>query len=362
MKEKSFLSKHKKPVIFVTLLILAGAAIFYFSSKSGGTKVDTVSPETRMAKLTVSASGILKSDNFAELSFPSTGNLTSLKVKKGDKVTNGQLLATLYSTPQSETAQAAKAAVESAIKDRELFTEANSGAEYIEYRQSDDYRLKLKQYNDQIDQAQGSYRASQAGIQNLYIKAPFDGTILDISKQIGEVAAAGTPIIKLANLDQQYFEVELDQEDFGKIKIGTLAEINLDAYADTIFQGNVAELPYYSSDTGTGKDQFVVKLKIEPDAKHPILLGMTGDADLIVEQTSTDVTVLPFDAVYTDSDNSTYIWIVENGIIKKHPVTIGLEGDIYTEIKDDLSNLTIIVPASSNTKLVDGTKAQVTTL
>ena len=57
-------------------------------------------------------------------------------------------------------------------------------------------------------------------------------------------------------------------------------------------------------------------------------------------------------------ENKYYVWIVENNTLVKLPIEIGLEGDIYTQVKTDLSNKEIVVPLSSGDKVEEGAKVK----
>jgi hypothetical protein len=85
------------------------------------------------------------------------------------------------------------------------------------------------------------------------------------------------------------------------------------------------------------------------------MLGMKGDAYVILAKTNGDVPSLTYDEIFYDNDNNPYVWVAVNNIMRKQSITTGLEGDIYTELKSPVTG-TIIVPAKDADKLVDGYK------
>ena len=172
------------------------------------------------------------------------------------------------------------------------------------------------------------------------------------SKKEGEISTLSETIIKLADLDNLFFEVKLDQEDFGLVNIGQNVKVDLDSYENFSFIGKVSHLPNFADSSGSTQE-FIVEITVDPSENRPVLLGMTGEASIIVSQTETEVPVLQFDTIFTNVDEK-YIWTVENGVTKKRIIQTGLEGDLYTEIKEDLTGVQIVIPTNNDIEIEEG--------
>jgi hypothetical protein len=61
-----------------------------------------------------------------------------------------------------------------------------------------------------------------------------------------------------------------------------------------------------------------------------------------------------FNEISYDEDSNPYVWVVESEKIKKLPIEIGLEGDLYTEVKTDLTGKSIVVPATESVEIQEG--------
>lgn len=349
----------KKKIIILSILIITAIGLwFWFSgSKTTTIKVESVPVENVSVRETVSASGIINSQNYATLNFLSSGTLKRINANEGDQVQQNQILATLDSYSVSQTAKAAKDARDIALRNKDLFIE-----QYAEDKDliggEDQYQIRLRILNEEISKSEATYNSQLGNITNLNMRAPFDGTIVEVLKKRNEPVSLSEVVMKIADLTDLYFELDLDQEDFGKVNIGDAVEVELDAYPNEIFYGKVIELPTYINSSSATGNQLEVKIKLDSTDKN-ILLGMAGDGTVVTQQTSDTVQSLPFDAIFIDDDNLNYIWILDNNYLKRKYVEVGIEGDVYTEVIDNLDGLTVVIPSDSGSEIKEGDKGQI---
>lgn len=345
--------KNKKLII---LLIILGVGAYLYTQRSASKpiEVEKASLERNVVTKTVSGSGVITSENEADLAFLGTGRITELNVKKGDLVEKDTLLARIFDSGAYSSTQARKDARDVALRDLDLFKQTYQN-NHKAVGGTDEYNISIRRLEELVSAAEATYQASIMGLSSYYLTAPFSGTILDVSGAVGEIASVTSPTIKIADLTQLVLEVELDQEDFSFVRLGQKAEVTLDSYPDVTFMGEVVEVPLFvdSSD----QESFLVKIAISPQDK-PILLNMDGDVSIIIDSTNDEVNSLTFDQVFFDDDNKPYVWIDQNGSLGKKYIEIGLEGDIYTHIKSDISE-TIVVPSNPDQEAKEGLKIQV---
>lgn len=350
---KKNIFKKTKNILLVCLLI--GGIFLYFKQKNSVTVlVRKIEVSNREVRKTVTASGLVLSDKQADLSFLASGNISRILVSENENVTKGQLLAYINSHPQSQTIQSYKDARDIRLRQKELFeNEEKSNSRLL--GGDDSYDIKLREYEEALSQAEASYQAQLSLLANYYIYAPFDGTVVNISKKEGEVATAGVPVITIADLEDIVFEVVLDQEDYSNVKEGQEAEVTLDSYDNHPFKGSVDNLSLFSDPARGG---FVEKIRFESNGKS-IKVGMVGDAFMITDKTDGEVPSLIFNEISYDESDSPFVWILENNKVMKQYIEIGLEGDLYVEIKSDLSGKTVVVPAKNNLEIDDGYTAKI---
>lgn len=122
-----------------------------------------------------------------------------------------------------------------------------------------------------------------------YITSPINGTIVKNDVVKNETVSAATPLAIVADTDNMYVGVNIEETDIRKILVGQDVKITLDAYPDKTFKGKVTEIDnttqtYFSgtsslstSGTYTKITQLVpVKVSIENNDNLPLTLGMNA--------------------------------------------------------------------------------------
>ena len=80
-----------------------------------------------------------------------------------------------------------------------------------------------------VGQAQAQLTEARENRQDLTVKAPFDGTVVTRVAEPGEVITAGTPVITLLDLSKVYLRGFVPEGQIGKIKAGQAAHVYLDS-------------------------------------------------------------------------------------------------------------------------------------
>ncbi len=349
---KKFLKIIRYPAIIALGVLFARFVLFRDNIKS--IPVTQVELSNRVVEKTVSASGEVKAKKEAELSFNTAGKIQDIKVEKGDTVAKGDLLAYLDNYSAAQTAQSYKDARDVTLRDKDKYIEDYS-TNLDAVGGSDEYAIALRRLDELISEAEATYQASLASLSDTYMYAPFAGTIVDVTKQMGETATIGASVVKLADLTNLIFEIVVDQEDYGLLKQNQSVKIELDAYENYTFSGFISKLPYYAN--GGDSANFTVEITLNSDDQHPVLLGMMGDAHIVVASTETEVPSLVYDEISFDEDDKPFVWVVRNGWLAKQPVEIGLEGDVYTQILTPIQD-TIVTSVSKDTEIKEGFKAK----
>lgn len=122
-----------------------------------------------------------------------------------------------------------------------------------------------------------------------YITSPINGTIVKNDVVKNETVSAATALAMVADTDNMYVGVNIEETDIRKILVGQDVKITLDAYPNKTFKGKVTEIDnttqtYFSgtsslstSGTYTKVTQLVpVKVSIENNDNLPLTLGMNA--------------------------------------------------------------------------------------
>ncbi len=130
---------------------------------------------------------------------------------------------------------------------------------------------EIEAVKGQIEEARGRVAFFQTQLANTVIRAPINGTILEREVEVGEyvttsfVGERGAKgyVVSLADLNDLQVELDINQNDFAKLKPRQPGIITTDAYPDREYEGYIEEI---SPEANRQKATVQVKVKIlEPD-------------------------------------------------------------------------------------------------
>lgn len=139
-----------------------------------------------------------------------------------------------------------------------------------------------KQLEGELENAKKQLEAARSALEDLELKAPFNGTTSRISVREGEWVNIGQNAMLLADLTQLQVETtDLNEIDVARIKEGAPVEITFDALPDTKIQGVVERIAARSSE-GSGVN-YTVTISMQ-DRPEKLRWGMTAFVDIKVEE------------------------------------------------------------------------------
>jgi HlyD family secretion protein len=414
--------KSKKKIGIIAGIVLLGILIIVVvlvkNKRNDGIKVTAEKVTKRTIIQTVSANGKIQPEKDIKISPYISGEVVELMVKEGAQVKAGDLLAKIDPEIYVSAYDQSTAALNS-----QMASEANAKArlsqmkaQYDNAKQIFDRQQKLFKQNvisqADYDQAKASYdvaqaqveasqqdikaaefqvKSSEAGLKRAKedltrtaIFSPNDGTVSKLSVEKGERVtgasqfSSGTEIMTIANLNEMEAQVEVNENDIVRVKLGDTALIEADAYLNRKFKGVVTEIATSANSTGTSVDQvtnFNVKIHLLKDsykdlldAAHPeyspFRPGMTTTVEIQTE-TAKDALSIPIQAVTTrvtkdsldkynaknvkektDGNDKTEmvsskkktgeiqecVFVLDNGKVKKVNVKSGIQDNTYIQI------------------------------
>jgi RND family efflux transporter MFP subunit len=161
---------------------------------------------------------------------------------------------------------------------------------------------------DAIASAQAKVDAAQSTVDELSITAPFDGEVVAIQTNVGDQTAEGTSAIILVNRSVLYTDVQVDETDISKVKIGNTATITYSALPDVTSTGKVTFINPVGV-TNSGVVDYTVRVTLDT-ADPSILLGATATVVIETGAASAKLTV-PVKAVQSD-DAGEYVMLVKS--------------------------------------------------
>ncbi len=96
----------------------------------------------------------------------------------------------------------------------------------------------------QLNIARAEYNVARAALDKMTIRAPIDGTVLQVNVRPGELAtpASQQPPLQLADLSALCVRAELDERDLGSIKLGQAVTVRAAAFPGREFEGSVSSI------------------------------------------------------------------------------------------------------------------------
>ena len=280
--------------IFKSVALFSLLTTFLFSCSGDKTKDAKVLPAVAAtvnqvaganSSKYVSASGKIEAENSANVSTKMMGYITSIKVKTGQKVSKGQLLATVNNTDlQAKRAQTeagitqATAAYNSAKKDYDRFV-VLLGQKSASQKEMDNVATQYEMAKAGLEAAKQMKNEVMAQFSYTNITAPFSGTITNTFVKEGDMANPGMPLVSLEGNTKLQAIVMVSESEISQIKNGMAADIMVKSI-DKSFKGNVIEVSSSAKNTG---GQYIVKLSLE-NTIESILSGMFANVVFPVEK------------------------------------------------------------------------------
>jgi HlyD family secretion protein len=303
-EEREKMGRKKWLLTAAGLVIVIGACsgFWLWSGKSGKplqAAFSTVQVRKGSLDVKISGTGNIEAAQRQTIKASSSGKIAEVKVKQGDKVKKGQVLATFE---QSDTTGAT-----SQIRSKQLDLEKKkldlqTLMDQFKQAPDDDKRAEL---SINIQKQQLDIESTQADIQSLKaddssldpITAPIDGTLATFSiakgDTIGGQAGTNGSLGEVVDYDHLQMVVGVDELDIPKVKKDQETTVLVEALPDETFTGKVTEIAEEGT-ASNGVSSFNVTLALN-EVKN-LKVGMSAEASILVQQKA-DALYLPIEAV-----------------------------------------------------------------
>ncbi|NJD60630.1 MAG: hypothetical protein C3F13_01440 [Anaerolineales bacterium] len=132
----------------------------------------------------------------------------------------------------------------------------------------------LNLVNARVSAAKENLAAAQATLEQFDLRAPANGTLVELNLNEGELVMIGQPVAKWADLSEWYVEtIDLTEIDVVNIELGQVVEVAADAFPDNIMSGTVTTIRDTFQEV-RGDITYVTRIKLE-DAAPGLRWGMT---------------------------------------------------------------------------------------
>ena len=179
--------------------------------------------------------------------------------------------------------------------------------------------------------AQANLEAAQDALEAATMVAPFDGTIISVGVEVGDLVSSNVNVVTIADLTDLRVYAIVDETDIAKLEIGQLVEITFDAFPGRKFWGEVLEVPLQGK-LVQNILTYEVPLSLQGGQDVALKPGMTANLKIVVGRAD-NALLVPAMAIQQGEDgNVVYVQTGPNGATEATVVQTGLGNGTYTQI------------------------------
>lgn len=347
-----------RTVVFSGLILAIAATLSACSSER---KVDASTPEIVYLKVVTAttmsvpdaleAVGTVRAFQTSQLASQATGTITQVRVREGDRVRRGEVLALI---DQSEPSAALDRAVATEAAAANELTAAESDLQLAEstlarYQILFDKQIIARQQFDEVKarqqsalahrdlaraaqlQAKAAVTEAKAVLDFTRVTAPFDGVVTERKLDPGAMASPGLPILTVEDVSRYRLEASVNENDLRYVRLGDHVPVSIDALGDTQLTGRVVQIvPAADAASRT----FIIK--VELPGNNAVRSGLFGHAQFSRGQKQ--ALLLPQTAVVERGQLHGAYVVSADGLAELRYLTLGRTSGSQVEILAGVQN------------------------
>jgi len=308
--------------------------------------VTVVVPGRSEVARTITASGALAARRDQPVGVAGEGGLVrAVMVDAGSWVRQGQVLATIDRSVQSQTAAQLAASIQVARADAALAQNefdrsaalVNRG--FVSKADLDRKKAARDAANARIRVAEAQLGATRAQIGRLDIRAPTSGLILSRSIEVGQIVSGGAGgLFRLARGGEMEMRAQMSQQDLAAVRVGLPVDVT-PLGATTSISGSIWQVsPVIDPQSRLGEVRIAIP--------YSAAIRPGGFAEARIATGTTTAPLLPQSAVLSDSKGN-YVYVVNaKNVIERRAIKVGEVGERGIGILSGLSGQEAIVESA----------------
>ena len=349
------------------VLLLAAIAAAYALFRDNALEVQTASAVANGGSAGTGGAAVLNASGYvvarrqATVSAKTTGRVAEVLIEEGMAVKQGQVLARLDDTtirPQLSLAERQLDSTRKNLQEIEVrIAEASRSLQRMEKlrtdklvseSQLDSAQSEFAALNARLDAskadvkvAEGSLRVRAQELDDLTVRAPFDGMVVSKDAQPGEmvspISAGGgftrTGIATIVDMDSREIEVDVNEAFINRVKAGQKTEAVLDAYPDWTIPSHVINIVPTAD-----RQKATVRVRIAFDVLEPRIMRDMGVKVSFLEDSKQEASAAPRVTVRVPSSSivkegeASYVWRVRDDRLERVAVRVGAERDGQVDV------------------------------
>lgn len=287
-------------------------------------------------------SGVAQADKQSKLSFRVSGTVSGLKVKLGDVVRKGQVIATIAPLDYSIQAEQANASTKGAMANLESantqLINARSSYQRIEklYESNSASLSDFEQAKSAYESAQASYDAASTQVTSsekqlqsarnqvnyTRLVAPFSGVITALNTEVNELVGSGAPVAELSSVSNPEVRIGIPENFISSIKRGEMVDIVFPVLPNKVYAGKVSEISFATG--GSPTYPAIIAINTPSQTIRP---GMAATVTFKQKASGDATLTCPVKALGKDTEG-TFVFVLEKSTgerytVRRHAVEVG---------------------------------------
>jgi len=346
-------------IVLAAVVLVAAALLAWFQGRGDASPVTVVTaralPTVGGSASVLDATGYVTARRQATVSAKITGKVRTLLIEEGQRVAEGEVLATLDDAEaraevalrraQVEAARAGLAEIQSGLanaerefeRQRELEEQKLISVSVLDATrtQAEALRARLASQQSQVKVADEALLAAKVQLDNTIVRAPFAGVVTVKAAQPGEmispISAGGgsirTGIGTIVDMDSLEIQVDVSEAYINRVQAGQPVEAVLNAYPEWRIPAEVIAIVPTAD-----RSKATVKVRIALGAKDSRIVPEMGVRVAFLEEHSgaagtpaaapASGVLVPQAAIRQDASEDV-VYVVSDGKAQRRPVTLG---------------------------------------
>lgn len=301
--------------------------------------VDVATVEPRVLSRALPLSGSIAPYVQATLKSKVGGEVEQLKLREGQDVREGDVIARVDTRNLQAQYDREAAAVEKARADLELARlNRDKNRTLLEQRfiSQNTFEQTESAYAGSVASfklAEAEARVAKINLDDAQIRAPFSGTIAKRLVQPGEKVSPDSAIVTVVDLKQMVLEAAVPAAEIPSVRVGQKVRFRVGGFGDREFQGEVQRINPLTSD---GSRAITIYIAV-PNADSALKGGMFAQGELLLDS-SQPVLAISQRAV-RDEAGASYVYTLRDEKVVRTPVKLGprAKGEPFVEVRGGLS-------------------------
>lgn len=342
------------------ILYIAFGSVFLFACKGGDKREKAIIQQDTIPVKVVSlleedtdaeiiTSGYFTTNDETILSFKNGGVINRIYVKEGDKITKGQLLASVNPTEIGSQVEQVQLSLQKAQRDydraNKLFKDSVATLE------------QLQNAKTALDVAKQQIQSAKFNEGYTAIRATRNGYVLRKLANDGQIVGPGTPVLQIngASEGNWILKVGLSDKQWSDLKVGDRATISSEALSGQVLQAKVSRKSE-SIDPQSGT--FGIELALNDHQVKGLAAGLFGKASIFPSKKQRSFSI-PYDALLDGGENEGYVFVTNDNVTaKKVKVQLGTIQKDKIAVTGGLENASSVI-ISGSAYLTDGSRIKV---